>query len=57
MSVDDKSFFSYQVAAGRMMSDSSVVDVMRKSADSSRSSLPSGAFSCHRTSLGRGCVG
>ena len=57
MSVDDRSFFSYHVAAGRTMSERRVVDVIRKSADRRRSSLPSGAFSCHRTSLGRGVFG
>ena len=40
MSVLDRSYFSYQVAAGSTMSESKVVDVIRKSADSSRSSFP-----------------
>ena len=45
----DRSCFSYQVAAGSTMSDSSVELVIRKSAVISRSSLPSGASSCHFT--------
>ena len=53
MSVEDRSYFSYQVAAGSTMSDSRVVEVIRKSADSSRSSLPSGASSRQVTSFGR----
>ena len=57
MSVEDRSCFSYQVAAGSTMSDSRVVEVIRKSADTSRSSLPSGASSCQATSLGRGASG
>ena len=52
MSVEDRSCFSYQVAAGNTTSDSSVVEVIRKSAETSRSSFPSGACSCHFTSLG-----
>ena len=42
MSVLDRSAFSYQVAAGSTTSDSSVVDVIRKSIDISMSSFPSG---------------
>ena len=42
MSVEERSCFSYQVAAGNTMSDSKVVLVMRKSADIRKSSLPSG---------------
>ncbi len=53
MSVLDRSCFSYQVAPGSTTSDSSVEEVCRKSSDSSRSSLPSGASSCHTTSRGR----
>ena len=43
MSVVLRSCFSYQVAAGNTMSESSVDEVMRKSAETSRSSFPSGA--------------
>jgi hypothetical protein len=43
MSVLDRSCFSYQVAAGSTTSENSVVDVIRKSNDSSMSSLPTGA--------------
>ena len=50
MSVLDRSAFSYQVAAGSTTSDSRVVDVIRKSIDISRSSLPSG---CHRSTQHR----
>ena len=50
MSVLDRSCFSYQVAAGSTTSENSVVEVIRKSSDSSRSSLPSGASSRQRTS-------
>ena len=59
MSVDERSFFSYQVAAGSTMSDSKVVDVIRKSIDSIRSSLPSGMPSDQAMSFGRssGTVG
>ena len=57
MSVEDRSCFSYQVAAGSTTSDSSVVEVIRKSAETSRSSLPSGASSCQATSRGRGASG
>ncbi len=53
MSVLDRSCFSYQVAAGSTTSANSVVEVIRKSRASSRSSLPSGACSRHRTSRGR----
>src|SRR5512133_834073 len=56
MSVLDRSYFSYQVAAGSTMSESKVVDVIRKSADSNKSSLPSGASSRQTTSLGRTSV-
>ena len=57
MSVEERSCFSYHVAAGRTMSDSSVVEVIRKSAERSRSSLPSGASSLHTTSDGLGAAG
>ena len=53
MSVLDRSYFSYQVAAGSTTSENSVVDVIRKSSASSRSSLPSGASSRQATSRGR----
>ncbi len=53
MSVVLRSCFSYQVAAGSTTSENRVVEVIRKSSDSSRSSLPSGASSCQVTSLGR----
>ena len=53
MSVLERSYFSYQVAAGSTMSESNVVEVIRKSADSSRSSFPSGASSRQATSRGR----
>src|SRR5665647_2221886 len=52
MSVLDRSYFSYQVAAGKTMSLSSVVDVIRKSALMRRSSFPSGASSRNRTTFG-----
>ena len=52
MSVDERSNFSYHVAAGKTTSLSSVEDVMRKSAETSRSSFPSGASSRQRTSCG-----
>ena len=59
MSVDDRSDFSYQVAAGSTRSDSSVVDVIRKSIDIIRSSLPSGMSRSQTMSRGRssGAVG
>src|SRR5699024_5088719 len=53
MSVDERSYFSYQVAAGRTTSEKSVVDVMRKSLVTRRSSLPRGASSRHVIVLGR----
>ena len=53
MSVLERSYFSYQVAAGSTMSENSVVLVIRKSRVSSRSSLPTGASSRHVTSRGR----
>ena len=53
MSVDDRSCFSYQVAAGSTMSASSVELVIRKSSATRRSSLPSGASSRQVTSRGR----
>jgi hypothetical protein len=61
MSVLDRSCFSYQVAAGSTTSDSSVELVIRKSIDTSRSSLPAGpppsARSRHVTSRGRSSGG
>src|SRR6266705_2431767 len=53
MSVLDRSCFSYQVAAGSTTSANNVVEVIRKSSASSRSSLPSGASSRQATSRGR----
>ena len=47
-----RSFFSYQVAVGRTMSEYMQVDDMRKSMVTMRSSFPSGASSCHFTSRG-----
>ena len=47
-----RSFFSYQVAVGRTTSEYSAVVHMRKSSVTSRSSLPSGAWSRHFTSCG-----
>ena len=49
MSVVDRSCFSYQVAAGSTTSLKIVLLVIRKSMVNSRSSLPSGASSAHRT--------
>jgi hypothetical protein len=57
MSVEDRSCFSYQVAAGSTTSASRVELVIRKSSDTSRSSLPSGALARHLTSLGRTSAG
>jgi len=53
MSVVLRSCFSYHVAAGRTTSANRVVDVIRKSRASSRSSFPSGASSRQVTSRGR----
>src|SRR5690625_3498852 len=53
MSVVDRSYFSYQVAAGNTMSDNRVELVIRKSSVVSKSSLPIGASSCQVTSRGR----
>ena len=53
MSVVDRSYFSYQVAAGRTTSECSVVEVLRKSAVHIRSSLPDGASSRHVMVAGR----
>ena len=47
-----RSFFSYQVAVGRTMSEYMQVVDMRKSSVTRRSSFPSGASSCQTTSLG-----
>ena len=47
-----RSFFSYHVAVGSTMSEYKQVVDMRKSSVTSKSSLPSGAFSCQATSLG-----
>src|SRR6478672_13923289 len=52
MSLVLRSFFSYQVAVGSTMSEYRQVVLIRKSSVTSRSSLPSGALSCHTTSLG-----
>ncbi|CAM5672788.1 hypothetical protein SANTM175S_10606 [Streptomyces antimycoticus] len=53
MSVLDRSCFSYQVAAGSTRSAKRVVEVIRKSSASSRSSFPRGARSCQVRSAGR----
>src|SRR5699024_4934077 len=53
MSVLLKSLFSYQVAAGRMISEYSDVPDMRKSTLTSKSNLPSAASSLQVTSSGR----
>ena len=42
-SVEERSNFSYQVAAGNTTSENSAFEVIRKSIVVSRSSLPSGA--------------
>ena len=55
-SVVEMSCFSYHVAAGSTTSECSAVPAMRKSSVTTRSSLPSGACSRQRTSLGR-CSG
>ena len=52
MSLVLRSFFSYQLAVGSTMSLYRHVVLMRKSSVTSRSSLPSGAWSCHATSVG-----
>src|SRR5512132_1306700 len=52
MSLVLRSFFSYQVAVGSTMSEYRQVVLMRKSSVTTRSSLPSGAWSCHTTSVG-----
>jgi hypothetical protein len=56
-SVLDRSCFSYQVAAGSRMSENSMVEVIRKSIVTSRSSFPSGVSSRQRTSRGRASGG
>src|SRR5665811_27901 len=56
ISVVDRSCFSYQVAGGRTTSLKTVVDVIRKSLVTNRSSFPSGASSCHFIVFGR-CSG
>ena len=54
MSLVLRSFFSYQLAVGRTMSEyTAVVDIL-KSIHTSRSSLPLGASSRHKASLGSG---
>src|SRR5699024_2234069 len=53
MSVDDMSCFSYQVAAGSTISETKVVEVLRKSVVSIKSSFPWGASSCHLIDCGR----
>ena len=57
MSLVLRSFFSYQVAVGSTMSEYRQVVLMRKSSVTTRSSLPSGALSCHTTSVRLGFVG
>ena len=52
MSVEDRSCFSYHVAAGSTTSECSVVEVLRKSATHMRSSLP-GWASRQLTDAGR----
>ena len=52
MSLVLRSFFSYQLAVGSTMSLYRQVVLMRKSSVTTRSSLPTGASSCHFTSLG-----
>ena len=52
MSLVLRSFFSYQVAVGSTMSEYRQVVLIRKSSVTSRSSLPSGAWSCQTTSVG-----
>src|SRR6266849_347861 len=47
-----RSFFSYQVAVGSTMSEYMQVVDIRKSSVTRRSSFPSGACSCHLTSIG-----
>ena len=49
-SVDERSCFSYQVAAGRTTSEYSAEPFMRKSIVVNRSSFPVGASSCQTTS-------
>ena len=53
MSVIDRSYFSYQVAAGSTTSEYSPVVVIRKSTLTSRSSFPRGISSVQRTVAGR----
>src|SRR5699024_9568468 len=52
MSVEERSVFSYHVAAGRTMSECSGVDVILKSSDTSRSSFPSVSSSIQLISSG-----
>src|SRR5581483_11084418 len=56
-SVEERSTFSYQVAAGRTTSEKSAFEVIRKSIVVSRSSFPSGASSRQTTSEGRSSGG
>src|SRR5699024_2898028 len=51
ISVEDKSCFSYQVAAGKIISEYNGVEVILKSNDTSKSSLPS-VSSLHLISSG-----
>src|SRR5205823_10160769 len=53
MSVEERSYFSYHVAAGSTTSEKRALLVMRKSMVVSRSSLPSGAGSRQTSSRGR----
>src|SRR5665213_187323 len=53
ISVEERSYFSYQVAAGSTTSEKRQLLVIRKSMVVKRSSLPSGAASRHTTSRGR----
>src|SRR5215472_2083948 len=52
MSVEERSYFSYQVAAGSTTSEKSALLVIRKSMVVIRSSLPPGATSLQTTSRG-----
>ena len=56
-SVEERSTFSYQVAAGSTTSEKSAFEVIRKSIVVSRSSLPVGAGSRQATSAGRSSSG
>src|SRR5690625_7810097 len=57
ISVVDRSYFSYQVAAGRMTSECNVWLVIRKSRVTTRSIVPSGASDRRLASCVRDAVG